>query len=371
MWGTDGIGPGGRSGLASFVTMAAIATMMAIGATCCRGLPSIEPDASGGAGGGSDGATDAGNDSASGAGSGLTGVGDVAGGGGGAGGSADAGGSDGADGVDAAAGVGGAQCPTTGAFGPIRRLPLNDRINSPWAARLAPDQLSIYLTDSSDILVARRASRDADFYADFMSLGLVDRSETNVDGWAPSISGDGLMILFEKWTDAVPRLKILAATRSDLSDPFTSPALVSNVNSSDDQVEDGSPYLLPNGLVLYFTSNRSGNSDIFRASRVSASEPFGDPVAVASVNSLWDEDLPAVTPDELTIYFGSRREVPGASGDYDIYMATRTNVVQDFGPAVNVRELNTSMPDLPNWISADNCLLYLQRDGVYTATRGP
>lgn len=84
---------------------------------------------------------------------------------------------------------------------------------------------------------------------------------------------------------------------------------------------------------------------------------------------------PVVTPDELTLYFGSNR--PGGAGNYDIYQATRPTVADGFGAPIALASLNTASLDAPSWISEDGCELYFTRlDAnvgyqLYVALRGP
>lgn len=66
---------------------------------------------------------------------------------------------------------------------------------------------------------------------------------------------------------------------------------------------------------------------------------------------------PLVSGDGLTIYFRSSR--PGGAGDSDIWRATRRDVTENFGDIVNVSELNLDDFEFADWISPDECRLYM------------
>ncbi|MCQ2327353.1 MAG: OmpA family protein [Bacteroidales bacterium] len=71
---------------------------------------------------------------------------------------------------------------------------------------------------------------------------------------------------------------------------------------------------------------------------------------------------PAVTTDELTIYFSSNR--PGGEGDYDIWKATRNSVNEPFGNVTNLgKQINTEgKEEFP--VLRDNNRMYYSSDGL-------
>ena len=81
-----------------------------------------------------------------------------------------------------------------------------------------------------------------------------------------------------------------------------------------------------------------------------------------------------VTPDELTIVFTSDRMGPGTHGGLDMWIATRSSTAEDFGPPLNLHELNSPRTEGPTWISPDGCRLYFDQatptgQGVFVASR--
>ncbi len=98
---------------------------------------------------------------------------------------------------------------------------------------------------------------------------------------------------------------------------------------------DGCASLSPDKLTIAFTSNRTGNFDVYVATRPNAGVGFGNPVALpAPINTAADEACPTITGDGR-LFFSSDREDPA----YDLYVTKRvggiwTNPVR-LGPNVN------------------------------------
>jgi hypothetical protein len=101
------------------------------------------------------------------------------------------------------------------------------------------------------------------------------------------------------------------------------------VNSGDSQ---NNVSIAPNGLSLYFSSNRLGfgSLDLWVSQRPTQTAAWGTPQNLgAVVNSASNQNLPALSPDGKTLFFNC--SCPDAFGGSDIYMTTRTDVNNDFG----------------------------------------
>jgi WD40-like Beta Propeller Repeat len=117
------------------------------------------------------------------------------------------------------------------------------------------------------------------------------------------------------------------------------------VNSSG---SDHRPTLSPDGLSLYFGSNRPGSvgsafegTDLWVSQRDKVGAPWGAPVKVDVLNSTWDDNAPVFSPDGHWIYFASDRPGgcgPTAAGVMDIYVSHRRHIHDDFDwdPPVNL-----------------------------------
>jgi len=108
--------------------------------------------------------------------------------------------------------------------------------------------------------------------------------------------------------------------------------------------------------------------------RANADFTFGEPTNLGpKVNSTAEEWDPSISGDGLTLYFSSRRS--GGYGDYDLWMATRQTVNDDWSEAINLGPTvnNPGYESAPD-ISADGLSLFFssRREGsidLYVVTR--
>lgn len=85
------------------------------------------------------------------------------------------------------------------------------------------------------------------------------------------------------------------------------------------QYHEGQPNVRRDGQELFFYSNRTGNNDIYSATKESPTGPWEPPVNLGSdVNGPGQETRPSLSWDGTTLYFGSTR-----SGVQDVYVTTR------------------------------------------------
>src|SRR4051812_46602418 len=96
---------------------------------------------------------------------------------------------------------------------------------------------------------------------------------------------------------------------------------------------------------------------------------WAPPVPVTAVNSAPDyETDPALSPDGLELFFSSDR--PGGAGGLDIYRSTRASTADAFGPPLPVTELETATDDLAVEVQPDGLSIYFRRGNeIYRATR--
>ena len=166
----------------------------------------------------------------------------------------------------------------------------------------------------------------------------------------PSLSQDGLTLLFgaaRRNSLGVLDEDIYMATRETTAEAF-GPAqnLGPTVNALG--FGDYSPELSLDGLTLYFSSSRpggQGEADLYVTTRSSFDDPWGPAQNLGpSVNTAYFEGQPSVSANGKTLYWDSLR--PDGFGDFDIWVATRENVGEPFGPAVNLGPaVNTAGPE--------------------------
>jgi Tol biopolymer transport system component len=110
------------------------------------------------------------------------------------------------------------------------------------------------------------------------------------------------------------------------------------------------PHISPDGLSLYFISNRPfgrGGVDIWVSRRSSPYDAWGQPMNLGpAINTNSDERGPCVSRDGHYLFFSSDRT--GSLGSQDLWMSYRADTSNDFGwqPPSNLgSNVNTVDPD--------------------------
>ena len=103
--------------------------------------------------------------------------------------------------------------------------------------------------------------------------------------------------------------------------------------------DETGPIISPNGLSLYFTSNRlggQGGTDIYVSHRAALSSAWGAPQNLgAAVNSISNDNITGLSLDGLSMLINSNRS-GSIGGSNDLYLSTRTNPNDDSGWTVPV-----------------------------------
>jgi hypothetical protein len=96
---------------------------------------------------------------------------------------------------------------------------------------------------------------------------------------------------------------------------------------------DQHPAISPDGLSLYITSDRPGgfgDFDIYVSQRASVDSDWGPPQNLgANINTEFVDGVPTISADGHRMYFGSER--PGGFGGSDIWVSFREDPTDDFG----------------------------------------
>ncbi|MDT8302046.1 MAG: protease inhibitor I42 family protein [Sedimentisphaerales bacterium] len=188
---------------------------------------------------------------------------------------------------------------------------------------------------------------------------------SSVEDGGPCISSSGLELYFYSFLEGWANPTMRVATRETTEDPWGETLVFEAPLKS-----LTAPSLSADGLSLYFDSDQpggSGGTDICVSTRKSVSDPWGAPVNLGpSVNSSALDMAASVSADGLELYFGSLR--PGGSGDWDIYVTTRTNPSEPWSTAVNLGPaVNSVAYDGHPCISPDGLSLFITstRSGGY------
>ncbi len=143
---------------------------------------------------------------------------------------------------------------------------------------------------------------------------------------------------------------------------FGAPRLVPGADLNTAATESG-PRLTADQLGLYFNRNPGsvGQWDIYLATRAQVGDDFGVPRPVAGINaSTTNETSPTVTADGLTMYLDS------SAGNGNLVVSTRANLSVDFSAPVPVSAVNTSDTDRAPYVLPEGRALYFSRFGTMT-----
>jgi hypothetical protein len=241
---------------------------------------------------------------------------------------------------------------------------LNDG-DDQYKATLTPDELDIWYgytqrLDGSNVVHVMHAKRAS--IADPWGTPAIEANIApgDVD---PAVTDDGLGLYFCKF-GTVGSWDLFQATRLARSDPFGTGAQLPLVMQSSGP--DTAPFVAFD-QSLYFVSERSGASRIWLSQF--ADGGLAAPALVTSLSSTGsDKDSGAVlTHDGLTAYVSSTRTDATSFGSYDIFVTHRASATDGFGAFTNETELNTTGTERPNWISWDNCRMYFESASSMTA----
>lgn len=180
------------------------------------------------------------------------------------------------------------------------------------------------------------ASTSADaacMFGSFSSPVNVVDIASGFDDYSPTLSGDGLRLIFESnRPGGAGGYDLYEATRPDRSALFTNPVPLASLNDTSNQ---SGPWIAGDGLTLYFTDDGTGATRLYVTTRATVDQPFESPTLVPGLE-MHEGWAPELSEDGREIFFGWF-----VSG-LDVYRATRTLPSDAFGTPALVAELNTT-----------------------------
>ena len=170
-------------------------------------------------------------------------------------------------------------------------------MGSPWATE---DGLHLYYYQWSGgeccIKMAERSSTDDTW----TYVKTFDEIHTNgIADSMPSLTEDELGMFYCRKIDG--KKYIWKATRTSVEAPFSEISEVSELNDPCNTVWE--PSISPDGLTIYYSAKDGSETSIFRATRTSTDEPFGNMKVLDFCLPDKEESHPYVTPDESGFYF--------------------------------------------------------------------
>lgn len=180
----------------------------------------------------------------------------------------------------------------------------------------------------------------------------------------PEISLDGLTIWFSSDRNSAGNQQIWVATRPTRNDPWSPPQLAAGgVNTA---ANDVAAFVLPDELVMYLVNNAvaADSNDIYMATRTSTTAPWSAQMHVVELSAPGFDSDPWVSADGTVIYWSSVR-----TGQPELWRANRAaQGATPFEQLEPVTELNTSLMEDDPWLSPDGHTIYFSR-GVDFATQ--
>jgi len=248
------------------------------------------------------------------------------------------------------------------------------------------DGLTMYLSSANrpgtirnwDIWVSTRDTID-DEWATPVNLGATFNAYSME--MIGSISADGLQLCFHAWEDrpgGYGNRDICVASRATTDDPWGEPVnLGPPINSS---FWDGAPNITPDGLELYFVSDRPGgygDCDIWVSRRATMNDSWAEPTNLGPVvNSSASEVSPCLSDDGRLLLFNEDKghpKRPGGYGGSDIWMTRRASVSDPWDIPVNLGPIiNSPSNDGQAVLTPDGSTLYFTsaRPGGLGGTMG-
>jgi hypothetical protein len=194
-----------------------------------------------------------------------------------------------------------------------------------------------------------------------------------------SISADGLEMYFHRSPTGEEDADMYVATRPSRADKFSNERLLA---LNEPNADECCAFLSPDGLTFYYTSDRAGGAgwyDLYKATRGTTDQEFGNVVAMSEINSAGGEVLPFLSSDGLILLFTdffSRTTRPDRVGRTDMFFATRSNVDEPFsnitnlGEPINNRDVNDQSGALsPDWPAAGSTIYFFRGTGTAASRR--
>jgi hypothetical protein len=220
---------------------------------------------------------------------------------------------------------------------------------------MSPDGIAIYFASNrAGTLDLYTTTRSADAFTTPTALA---GFASSLGETSPYVTTDGLTLVYSVIPSGASVGELYIATRASTAVGWSVGTLLAGPSSASE--DDGDPVLTGDGGLLYFASQRGTSYDLYVSTRGSDGK-YGSAQLLTELSTADYDAHPRVTADGLTMYWSSMRTDGGAQGGADIWKATRASRAGAFGTPRRVAELNTSANESPTWVSADDCVMYLQ-----------
>jgi Tol biopolymer transport system component len=190
------------------------------------------------------------------------------------------------------------------------------------------------------------------------------------------IAAAGCGTVSEKDVDAAVAGDVATDTSTiDAAPPRCNPnaafGAATELTTLDTASDDEAPFLTPDELTLYFGSNRAGGAggyDVYRATRAAVTAPFGNVTLVTGVNTTGDERVPRISSDELTLIAANK---PIGSTLLRVGLSLRTSTAVAFPALQSIANVAGTTNDTePTMLPSGNVIYFASdRGGNYDLYR--
>jgi Tol biopolymer transport system component len=234
---------------------------------------------------------------------------------------------------------------------PVPLTEVNTDTAEEWTPFLSFDALTLYFSRvrSSTFFYGRifEAKREKPFGPFTTIREISELNELNTHVFIPWVSADNLRMYYV--TDpGRGQFYLKFSQRATVNDPWPKGASISELNKLTNYIH--SPRLTRDELTIFFAAYNipggKGGYDIWMATRPDRNSPFGNIKNLEEINTATIDTVAFPSPDGLTLYFTSDR-----NGNLQLFKATRESLNAPFG---NVEHL--SFFDTPNGHSVHPCI---------------
>jgi hypothetical protein len=253
--------------------------------------------------------------------------------------------------------------PTPCTFGPFGAPvtlpgPINSSVDE-WTPAISASDLTLVfysqrlsVPGDPDIWISTRPSASSEFEA---ATVITEVSSPDADH-APQLSADELVLVFASDRGSPGQYDLYEATRTSTAQPFGVPQKLDELSSP---FHEETIWLSGDGLRVLLSSNVGSSYDIYAAERPDRSAPFGPLTVISELSTGYFEGSPALSSDELEIFFVSNR--PGV-GAYDVWHSTRPTRTSPFDVPTAVPSISSTGDEWGLSLSADGRTLYFSYD---------
>jgi hypothetical protein len=234
---------------------------------------------------------------------------------------------------------------------PVPVVEINADTAEEWTPFLSFDGLTLYFTRvRSDTFYEGRifeATRDEPL-GPFTSVGEISSELNSSAGHviSPWVCPDNLRMYY--YTESSAGWELKMTERASDNDPWPIGTNITELNVLGNRHQ--TPRLTADELTIFFSSYNmpggGGGYDLWMATRPDRNAPFGQVSNLAEINTASSDHAPFVSPDGLTLYFDSDR-----NGQYQLFGPTRGSLVEPFGDVEHL-----SVFDTPGGYSVHPCI---------------